>query len=197
MARKHALSEKTVETTLDAALRIFGETGSVRVPVARLVELSGVSVGSIYHHFGSADGLSAALYVRCMNGLLDRIIAAIGSETRIDSVIRKLVRAYLGWTSDNRDAARFVHASAFASFIPGRWDEILAGKVARIGVLMEIVQRHVGEGSVAKLPAFMYEILIIGPLAETARRWLTGAPGIDIEAAARLLPERILRGIGG
>jgi hypothetical protein len=38
-------------------------------------------------------------------------------------------------------------------------------------------------------------MLVIGPVAETARRWLAGAPGIDLTTAAAVLPERIWRSI--
>ena len=34
-------------------------------------------------------------------------------------------------------------------------------------------------------------MLVIGPVAETSRRWLAGTPGIDLTQASRLLPERI------
>lgn len=45
------------------------------------------------------------------------------------------------------------------------------------------------------MPEALLEMLIIGPVAEVARRWLAGAPGSDIEEASRLLPERIWRSV--
>ena len=41
------------------------------------------------------------------------------------------------------------------------------------------------------------EMLVIGPVAEAARRWLGGAPDIDLTTAARLLPERIWHSVRG
>jgi hypothetical protein len=38
-------------------------------------------------------------------------------------------------------------------------------------------------------------MLVIGPVAETARRWLAAAPGIDLAQASRPLPERIWHSI--
>jgi hypothetical protein len=36
-----------------------------------------------------------------------------------------------------------------------------------------------------------------GEVAEVTRRWLAGAPGIDLAQAARLLPERIWQSLRG
>src|SRR3712207_7429013 len=41
------------------------------------------------------------------------------------------------------------------------------------------------------IPEPLVEVLLIGPVAETARRWLSGMPGLDIADAIEVLPERI------
>ncbi|MFG3604665.1 hypothetical protein [Micromonospora chersina] len=50
-------------------------------------------------------------------------------------------------------------------------------------------------GEFATLPEPLVEMLLIGPVAETARRWLAGVPGIDLGQAARVLPDRIWRSL--
>jgi len=37
------------------------------------------------------------------------------------------------------------------------------------------------------------EILLIGPVAETSRRWLSGTPGVALAGADKELPDRIWR----
>jgi AcrR family transcriptional regulator len=185
----------TVTKVLDAALEIFSETSSTQAPVSLLGERSGASVGSIYHHFGSLEGVSAALYSRCMNGLLEYIIRSVSGPERLEEVIRGLVSSYLAWTRKNPEAARFIHASAFAPYIAAYAREIDGAKAAQMERLNEILRSHAAEGRVAVLPEFMYEMLIIGPVAETARRWLASAPGVNLKAAEKHLPGRILKSI--
>jgi AcrR family transcriptional regulator len=185
----------TVAKVLDAALEIFGETSSTQAPVSLLGERSGVSVGSIYHHFGSLEGVSAALYSRCMKGLLESIIRSIAGRERLEEVIRGLVSSYLAWTRRNPAAARFIHASAFAPHVAEFAREIGKAKAAQMERLNEILRSHVAAGRVRKLPEFLYEMLIIGPVAETARRWLASAPGVNLREAEKHLPERILESI--
>jgi len=50
----------TVRDAIDAAVELIGERGEDSVRILDVVERSGVSAGSITHHFGSRDGLIAA-----------------------------------------------------------------------------------------------------------------------------------------
>ena len=50
----------TVDRTLDVVITILDSDGEASLRLADVSERSGVSIGSIYHHFGSRDGLIAA-----------------------------------------------------------------------------------------------------------------------------------------
>lgn len=47
---------------LDTVLALFGEHGYFATSVQDISRASGVSVGSIYHHFGDKEGIARALY---------------------------------------------------------------------------------------------------------------------------------------
>lgn len=179
---------------------------------------SGVSVGSLYHHFGSFDGLAAALYARCLSGLLDAVLNALaaldavppgegegsgessgvggeGAEARAAAGIRAVVIGYLGFTREHRAAAHFVHASAYAAFLPAHAALVAEEKEPRLAGILGWLRPYAKAGLVVELPDALTEMLVIGPVAETARRWLAGAPGIDLDEACHLLPERIWRSL--
>ncbi|WP_410092231.1 TetR/AcrR family transcriptional regulator [Streptomyces sp. uw30] len=62
-------------------------------------------MGSLYHHFGSIDGLTLALSHRWLSRLLgDGITALQGADTAKDGV-RALVRAYLAFIQEHPHAA--------------------------------------------------------------------------------------------
>ncbi|AQZ61425.1 Transcriptional regulator, TetR family [[Actinomadura] parvosata subsp. kistnae] len=188
---RHKRSEETVRKLLDTALEIYPDDFTLRALTTR----SGVSMGSVYHHFGSLEGLAAALYSRCMGALLDTLVAAVQDAADARDGVRRAVTAYLGFTAGHADQARFIHAAPYAIDLGPYAERIAADKAPRLEWLNAWIQRHMDAGTVARLPAAQVEMLLIGPVAEVTRRWLAGAPEIDLDEAARVLPERVWRSL--
>lgn len=180
-------SEETRQRLLDAALDAH-ETGDFTVQA--VVAKSGVSLGSLYHHFGSFDGLAASLYARCMAELLDGIIADLVRARTGRTGVRAVVTAYFGFVTTQSAKARFIHASAYASYLPAHAEMIAEMKRPRVARIGEWLAPHVAAGSIVDLPDPLTEMLLIGPVAELSRRWLVD-PSFDIAKAAQLLPDRI------
>ncbi|MGW6577697.1 TetR/AcrR family transcriptional regulator, partial [Streptomyces sp. NPDC054945] len=67
---KQQRGEATVEQVLDAALHLYAASGEAGLNLGTITGASGVSSGSIYHHFGSLDGVLAALATRSLEELL-------------------------------------------------------------------------------------------------------------------------------
>ncbi|MBX3215274.1 MAG: TetR/AcrR family transcriptional regulator [Labilithrix sp.] len=186
----------TASRLLDAALRVFVERRSTGgYTVHAVVAESGISLGSLYHHFGSMDGLSAALYARSMASLLDSIGDAVEDVEAPRAAVTAIVLAYLMFTARHRNVATFIHAAPAERFLPAHAAAIGADMEPRLARIVDALRPHVAAGAVVALPAPLLEMLIIGPVAETARRWIAGAPGIDLGEASRLLPERIWRAV--
>ncbi len=190
MPGKQRRGEETKQRLLDAALAGHASGGADGFTVHAVVAESGVSLGSLYHHFGSFDGLAAALYSRCMAGLLDAIVAALTRARTPRSGVRAVVTAYLGHVTEHSDSARFIHASAYAAYLPAHAEMIAAMKAPRMARMAEWLAPHIAAGAVVDLPDPLIEMLLIGPVAELSRRWLNGAD-IDMARAAKLLPDRI------
>ena len=112
-----------------------GRTGS---PCRRWCRPSGVSLGSLYHHFGSFDGLAAALYERCMAELLDGIVASLERARTARGGVRAVVTAYLRFVEEQPRQARFIHASAYASYLPAHAESIAAMKAPRMARMARV-----------------------------------------------------------
>ncbi|MQY06858.1 TetR/AcrR family transcriptional regulator [Actinomadura macrotermitis] len=197
MSPKQQRGEATVAKVLAAALDLYAAEGPGALTTTAVIERSGVSSGSLYHHFGGIDGLSAALYGRCMAGLLDALVAALERAPSAREGVRAMVEAYLGFTEEHRAEAHFIHASSYADHLPSHAALIAAEKTPRMLRIAAWLRPHVESGEIVALPDPLTEMLVIGPVAETARRWLAGAPDIDLATAARVLPERIWRSVSG
>ncbi|GAA2213528.1 TetR/AcrR family transcriptional regulator [Nonomuraea monospora] len=188
---RHKRSEETVTKLLDTALAIYPDDFTLRALTTR----SGVSMGSVYHHFGSLEGLAAALYSRCMGALLDTLTSAVEDAADARDGVRRAVTAYLGFTAEHPDQARFIHAAPYAIDLGPYAERIAAGKAPRLERLNGWILGHMDGGAVARLPVAQVEMLLVGPVAEVTRRWLAGAPEIDLAEAARVLPDRVWRSL--
>jgi len=184
---KQRRGEETKQRLLDAALKAH-ESGDFTVQ--SVLAESGVSLGSLYHHFTSFDGLAAALYAQCMAELLDRIVEALERARTARTGIQAVVTAYLTFVKDESPKARFIHASAYANYLPTHAAMIAETKAPRMARMAAWLAPHVAAGTVVDLPDPLTEMLLIGPVAELSRRWLND-PGIDLTKAAKLLPPRI------
>lgn len=60
--RQWARADATRQALLSAALRVFADRGYSAAGIAEIVERSGISVGSLYHHYGGKAGLYVALW---------------------------------------------------------------------------------------------------------------------------------------
>lgn len=75
-ARQATAPNPVRERVLDAAIRLFTRQGYFNTSIPDIVRASGVSTGSIYHHFGDKEGIARALFETLVNRMeveFDRI----------------------------------------------------------------------------------------------------------------------------
>src|SRR6476660_3248291 len=65
--------ERSREAVLDAAERVMAERGFEAATVASLVEEAGVPASSIYHYFGSKEGILLAVMERGADRFFDAL----------------------------------------------------------------------------------------------------------------------------
>ncbi|MFF4445802.1 TetR/AcrR family transcriptional regulator [Streptomyces sp. NPDC001502] len=192
---KQQRGEATVEQVLDAALRLYASSGEAGLTLGAITSTSSVSSGSIYHHFGSLDGVVAALALRSLEQLLKELGAALLQATDARSGVRAVVLAYLDFVQAHPDAARLVHSVTADRLGMARAREIRDTQEARLTPITLWIHAHQESGELASLPAPLIESLALGPVVAVVRRWLT-VGDLDLEEAARELPDRIWRSVG-
>lgn len=195
MSPKQQRGEETADRLLDAALQVYADSGEQGVTVSALSKASGVSLGSLYHHFGSVDGLMNALLLRWLGRLLADLAASVERSRTARTGIRALVRAYLTFIQENPDAARLLHSSYADRLGMAQARQLRDAQEARLSPMAAWMQTHVESGEIAALPMPLIEALVLGPVVATARRWLSGVDDVDLDQAARVLPERIFRSL--
>ncbi|MFJ8586476.1 TetR/AcrR family transcriptional regulator [Streptomyces sp. NPDC093595] len=194
MSPKQQRGEATVEQVLDAALGVYAASGEQGLTVSAISGASGVSPGSLYHHFGSLDGLVTALALRWVGRLLDELVAALRRSRTARSGIRAVVRAYLEFVRDHPDAARLMHSVTADRHTMAHAAGIRESQEARLSPVAAWIRARVDAGELAPLPEPLMESLVLGPVVGVARRWLS-VGDVDLEEAARILPDRIWRSV--
>ncbi|MFE2276958.1 TetR/AcrR family transcriptional regulator [Streptomyces sp. NPDC059454] len=194
MSPKQHRGEVTVEQLLDAALRVYAESGEQGLTVSAVTAASGVSPGSLYHHFGSMDGLLTALLMRWLERLLAGMVTALEESDSARAGVHALVQAYLAFIRDHRDAGLLLHSSRADELGMRQAKQLRDAQEARLSPLSAWVSRHIDSGEVAPLSVSLLESLILGPVVGVSRRWLT-LGDVDLDEAAAVLPDRIWRSI--
>jgi len=190
-----ARGARTAQRVLDATLRLASEAPG-RVPtIAQISARSKVSVGSIYHRFGSQRRLTLALYQRCLDRMLASITEAVVRETQAERGVRALVRTYLAFVQAHPMEARFIFAAGHTALVDEFRAELVEHAARAVSGLAAWVSSRVEEGELAALPERVYEVVLMGTAAEAARRILTGDAGLATRQAREILAERVWRSV--
>jgi len=104
----------TTDRLLEAALHLFAERGYDAVGVQELVEAAGTTKPPLYHHFGSKEGLLAALVERHATGWLERLERAAAYHGDLPLTVLRVARAFLDQATRRPDYHRLHLALWFA-----------------------------------------------------------------------------------
>lgn len=112
--RQWARADATRQALLIAAQRVFADRGYADAGIAEIVERSGISVGSLYHHYGGKAGLYVALWEELtaeQEGSAARAVSAARKDGETDPIALFIAgaRAYLRVCWERREAARLFH----------------------------------------------------------------------------------------
>ncbi|MFJ9081550.1 MULTISPECIES: TetR/AcrR family transcriptional regulator [unclassified Streptomyces] len=195
MSPKQLRGAETVDRLLDAALRVYADAGEQGITVSSLTRTGGASPGSLYHHFGSVDGLMQALLLRWLGRFLDELTAALERSRTPRTGIQAIVETYLRFIREHPDASRLLHSSYADRLGMAQARQLRDAQEARLSPLTEWMRQHIESGAIAPLPGPLIEALVLGPVVGLARGWLAGTHETDLDQAARVLSERIWRSL--
>jgi TetR/AcrR family transcriptional regulator len=106
---------ETRERLLARALKLFAARGYEAVGVQEIVEAAGVTKPSLYHHFGSKDGLLKALLEDSFQEFFDALGPALGYHRDLNATLVAVAQAYLGFAQRRPDFYRLQLALWYAA----------------------------------------------------------------------------------
>jgi TetR/AcrR family transcriptional regulator len=154
------------DRTLKSALELFSGKGYEATSVREICEAAGITKPTLYHFYGSKEGVYRAL----VEGALERFSAdmtrALAEQGGLRHQLNSMARAYLDAAVRDPELARFVMAlihnppdSAPSTDFVGFYQ----GIVAQVG---ERLEAAVARGEIAPGPTEVRLLVLMGALAE-------------------------------
>tara|TARA_R110001592_G_scaffold42654_5_gene138510 strand:+ start:2175 stop:2774 length:600 start_codon:yes stop_codon:yes gene_type:complete len=148
---------------LDAGLHVFSSIGYERATIMDIVEASGLSVGTLYNHFGDKDSIFAKLI-----GALIRDIRAVLSESRsraydLESFIMGAFKAYSELMESQPKMQQLIskNSNVFRQFVSA--EQELIGLTVDLEKDMQIA---VESGVIPKFPVNLMTSAMMGASVE-------------------------------
>ena len=170
---------------LNAALACAIEAGVESVSIERVRARCGASVGSIYHHFGSREGIVAALFFDIFQEQSRRIQAQLDQAGELEAGVCALVTGYLDWVMAQPERARFLFQARAAVAGGPRAAELAKSARQRNQALLNWFEPHRQRGAVIPVPCELMPSLVMGPVQSYCRAWLAGNSGLPSPATYR------------
>ena len=170
---RQAATRARKESVLEAALACFSEQGIEHTTIAHIQRRAGCSIGSIYHHFGSKEGVAEELFLEIIQKMNRGMLKKVRRARDAEEAVHAVVFFYCDWSARNQDMARYLH-SRDIDFSPEARSRLHDIHRSYISDIFAFFAPFVERGEMRVLPVDTYVPLISGPIQEYVRRWLSG-----------------------
>jgi len=169
---------------LRKALELFSDRGYDATSVREICEAAGITKPTLYHFYGSKEGVYRALVEGALARFRDDMASALSGEGSLRDHLTRMARAYVDAAVREPELARFLMAlihnpprSAPATDFVGFYHAIL-GEVART------LEAAATRGEIAPGPTEVRLLVLMGALGEAMHGYLlTGQPQLSHELA--------------
>ncbi len=167
-------SDNTRTKIIQAASKLFVERGYHDVSIKDVRDLSGISNGSIFHHFGSKDGLALQLYLAERDSYWAHGMNALEAAGNLpEDAIAAAVAAVLEYQTSNPGRHNFMIECASADWMARHAEHVTALNQKFAARFAHWAEPHLKSGRLLPMHPELYAALIFGPAQWLARSWTT------------------------
>lgn len=171
------LRQKIIST----ALACFTENGYTDTGIGDICSRSGISVGSLYHHFKSKEQLARAIYIEGIKNYQSGFTAGLAECSSAKAGIYHIVKYHLNWVKQSPDYARFLFMYRHAGFMTGSENDITMMNNELHNTTGAWFSEQVKKKEIRKMSVGLYLCLLLGPCQEYSRLYLSGKTGMNME----------------
>ena len=184
------------ERILDAAERVFAESGFFNARVSAIARSAGVADGTIYLYFKSKDDVLISLFESRMERVNQSMAAAAAAESTPGRKLAAMVRNHLEMVRNHPQLAEILTIELRQS---SKFMKEYSNP--RFGEFLKLMAQVIAEGQAAgefasAIPAPMVARMVFGILDELALAWLLArGENFDIERGAEWVVTLVMNGL--
>ena len=184
----------STERILDHALKLFSTKGYDATSVREICEGAGITKPTLYHFFGSKEGVYRALVDGALEDMRQRIAKQVAAPGGVEERLKRVARGYFEAARGRRDLMRFLF-----SIIHNPPDTVPATDFTRfyeeiVALVAQAVDDGVARGELAPGPTHVRMLVFMGALGESLCGYLlNGRPDLT-PALADAIVDTVLRG---
>jgi AcrR family transcriptional regulator len=156
-----------------SARKLFLSRGLEATRIEDVRDDSGISTGSLYHHFGSKQGLLEAVVIEALAAHKSALLEKLSPNMAARLAVQTVIASTANWISENPDAARCIFRFRGALESAGS-TALKAHNRMELSPLLKQLQCWIDRGEIRALPLPLLLPILNGPLHEYARAWLAG-----------------------
>jgi TetR/AcrR family transcriptional regulator len=186
----------SADRILATALNLFAVKGYDATSVREICEAAGITKPTLYHFFGSKDGVLQALVQTGFGQYRAMVNAAMDTPGSFEHRVKVLARAVFDSASSKPLFWRFIHSVIWAP--PGtalpQTESCTQFYDGVVGVLASAAEKAVARGEIAPGPTHARMLILMGSISEAATGFvIAGKPALTPELADEIV-ETIFNG---
>lgn len=189
--------EATVEAILDAATRVFSESGFHRTSMEDIAKACDCAAATLYGYFKGKNAIFLQIMETRVTGYLGGVQAVARDTRGFAAGLSGYLDHFAGFCEKNRDFVRLM--DVVMRDPPDTHPDpqaVEAVKAAYLASVESIVQRGLDEGVLREVPARQLAVSLIGLLHANAALWLHGHAQGEVRPLVDFAGDLFLRGAG-
>ncbi len=149
----------TPQTVLNTALTLFTKEGYFNTSVHDIARVSGVSVGSIYHHFKDKEGVARALYTLLLEDMSRELSAFQEQYESAYEQCHAVIKRMFMLTESDPERMEFMLYSKHREFLQ---NELPVCSSTPFKLMREMVQRGMDRGEIVEMDLMVASSCLYG-----------------------------------
>lgn len=187
----HTAKAGTRQRALIAALALFDAQGVDATTIEQVRDAADVSIGSLYHHFGSREGLVTALYEDLLERYRIALMAELSKHDTPRSFLDTFVKTHIAWSVRHPDAARFLAEHRYHRAVTMAEAKLQRGTAEFMRPLMLLFRPAIEAGILKPVAPDVLISLVVGPVQAWLRSHRAGKASLRPDLAAKQLADTI------
>jgi AcrR family transcriptional regulator len=179
---------------LKKALELFSEKGYDATSVREICEAAGITKPTLYHFYGSKEGVYRAIVEGALERLQADVVRALRSEGSLRDRLVRMARTYVEGTRRDPDLARFIMALIHNSPRSAPATDLVGFYRGILDALARTIDGAIAHGEIRPGPTDVRLLVFMGALGEAMHgHLLVGRPDLT-PALAETLVDTVLGG---